>query len=163
EVLRIVPQELWDRVKAPQRARSEAVGEGVRRGLKAATAKRAGRKPKYLFSGLLRCGSCGARLVIADRRHYACSSRANGGEATCASDVRIKRSAVESGLLAGIKRDLLAPEVIAEVRREVLRTLRLKSRVDLGQPDRLAVVEREVANLTEAIASGALRASTAIG
>ena len=45
EHLRIVPKDLWDRVKSRQRACSEEAGEGVRRVLKAAAAKRSGRKP----------------------------------------------------------------------------------------------------------------------
>jgi DNA invertase Pin-like site-specific DNA recombinase len=113
ERLRIVPQELWDRVKARQRARSEDLGESVRRGLNAAPARRTGRKPKYLCSGLLNCSICGARFVMADRSHYACSSRVNGGAAACTSDSRIKRDVIESGLLTGIKNDLLAPDVLA--------------------------------------------------
>jgi hypothetical protein len=158
EGLRIVPQELWDRVKARQRARSEDLGKLVRRGLNSASAKRAGRKPKYLFSGLLNCGTCGARFVIADRTHYACASRVNGGAAACTSDVRIKREIIESGLLAGIKNDLLAPDVMAEVRRHVHKTVRDNARTLPDVGSRLQVVEREVANLTDAIASGTLRA-----
>ena len=163
ERLRIVPQELWDRVKARQRVRSEDVGESVRRALNAVTAKRAGRKPKFLFSGLLNCGICGARLVIADRTHYACSSRVNGGAAACASGVRVKRDIIESGLLAGIKNDLLAPDVVGEVRRQVQQIVRENARTLPDEGSRLQVVEREVANLTDAIASGTLRASVAIG
>jgi site-specific DNA recombinase len=162
ERLRIVPQELWDRVKARQRVRSEDVGESVRRALNAAAAKRKGRKPKFLFSGLLNCGICGARLVMADRTHYACSSRVNGGAAACASDVRIRRQIIESGLLAGIKNDLLAPDVMAEVRRQVQQIVRENARTLPDEGNRLQVVEREVANLTDAIASGTLRASAAI-
>ena len=162
ERLRIVPQELWDRVKARQRARSENVGASVRRGLNAVSAQRAGRKPKYLFSGLLNCGTCGARFVIADRTHYACASRVNGGAAACASDVRVKRETIESGLLAGIKNDLLAPEVMAEVRRHVHQIVRDHARTSPDEGNRLYVVEREVANLTDAIASGTLRASAAL-
>lgn len=161
ETLRIVPQELWDRVKARQRARSADRRACVRRGLNAAS-KRAGRKPKYLFSGLLSCGTCGARLVIADRTHYACASRINGGAAACASDVRIKRDIIESRLLAGIKNDLLAPDVMAEVRRHVHQVVRDNARTSPDKQERLQAVERKVANLTDAIASAALRASAAL-
>jgi len=162
ERLRIVPQELWDRVKARQRARSEDLGKRVRHSLNAVSAKRAGRKPKYLFSGLLNCGTCGSRFVVADRTHYACASRLNGGAAACASDVRVKREIIESGLLAGIKNDLLAPDVMAEVRRHVHQIVRDHSRTSPDEGNRLHVVEREVANLTDAIASGTLRASAAL-
>jgi site-specific DNA recombinase len=163
ESLRIVPQTLWDRVKARQKARSEAVGDRVRKGYQAALRNHAGRKPKFLFSGLLRCGTCGARLVIADRTHYACSSRVNGGEAACASDVRIKRTLVESGLLRGIKSELLTPEIIADIGRETRQSLRGKTRVTPApDPKRLASVEEEIRNLVDAIANGALRASPAM-
>ena len=134
ERLRIVPQDLWERVKARQKARSEDIGESVRRGHKAAAQKRTGRKPKFLFSGLLQCGLCGARFVIADRAHYACSSRVHSGESACASGVRIKRTLVESGLLAGIKRDLLAPEVVEEIRRYIKQSLRALSRASTPGP-----------------------------
>jgi len=153
---------LWDRVKARQRARSEDLGNRVRRGLNAISAKRAGRRPKYLFSGLLNCGTCGARFVIADRTHYACASRVNGGAAACGSDVRVKRETIEAGLLAGIKSDLLAPDVMAEVRRHVHQIVRDRARASPEEGSRLHVVEREVVNLTDAIASGTLRASAAL-
>jgi site-specific DNA recombinase len=162
ESLRIVPQALWDRVKARQKTRSEAIGDRVRKGYNAALRNRAGRKPKFLFSGLLRCG-CGGRFVIADRTHYACSSRLNGGETACASDVRIKRTVVESGLLRGIKSDLLTPEIIADIGREARQSLREAARATPpSDPRRLASVEEEIRNLVDAIASGALSASPAM-
>jgi site-specific DNA recombinase len=162
ERLRIVPRALWDRVKARQKVRSEEIGGRVRKGYQAALRSRPGRKPKFLFSGLLRCGLCGARFVIADRTRYACSSRVNGGQAACASDVRIKRTVVEGGLLRGIKSDLLAPQMIADIGCETRRSLKVKTRTAAPSPKRLAAVEEEVRNLVEAIASGALRTSPAM-
>jgi hypothetical protein len=70
---------------------------------------------------------------------------------------------VESRLLDGIKRDLLAPEIVAAVRREVQGAVeRMRTR---AKPDgaRMAQLSEEVANLTEAIASGMLKSSPAIG
>jgi hypothetical protein len=57
-------------------------------------------------------------LDVGERTHYARSSRLSGGEAACASDVRIKRTVAESGLLRRIKSDLLTPEIIADIGRE---------------------------------------------
>jgi hypothetical protein len=54
--LRIVPEPLWERVKARQRLRAAEVGEKIRRGLKGA----GGHGPRYLFSGLMKCESCGS-------------------------------------------------------------------------------------------------------
>ena len=50
--LRIIDQALWDKVKARQSAMQARIfGEGVRIEDR--------RRPRYLFSGLLKCGSCG--------------------------------------------------------------------------------------------------------
>jgi site-specific DNA recombinase len=155
-------QALWERVKARQKVRSEVIGDRVRKSDQAGLRDRAGRKPKFLFSGLLRCG-CGGRFVIANRTHYACSSRVNGGEAACASEVRIKRTVVESGLLGGIKSKLLTPEIIADIGRETRQSLRAATRLKPApDPRRLASVEEEIRNLVDAIANGALRASPAM-
>ena len=99
----------------------------LRGGLQAADCYRLGRKPKYLFSGLLCCGLCGARFVIADRTHYACSLRVNGGTSACSSDVRIKRTLVEGGLRDAIKSDLLSPEVVTDIERETRRALKARA------------------------------------
>ena len=97
--------------------------------------------------------------MIADRTHYACSSRVNGG--ACANSVRVKRSIIEAGILAGTKREPLRPEVIAEGRRRVSRALKGRKE-KLVDAKRLAQLQCEIANLTDAIAAGALRASPAI-
>src|SRR5262249_13580156 len=53
-------------------------------------------------------------------------------------------------------------EVMAEVRRHVYQIVRDHARTSADEGNRLYVVEREVANLTDAIASGTLRASAAL-
>ena len=162
ERLRIVPQSLWNRVKRRQRARSETIGDRVRKGLQAAECCRPGRKPKYLFSGLIHCGCCGARYVIADRTHYACSTRVNGGPLACPSNIRIKRAVVESGLREGIQSDLLSPEILYEIERETRRGLKAHRRTARLDSKRVAAAEEEIGNLVEAIASGKLRGSQAL-
>jgi site-specific DNA recombinase len=112
EALRIVPDELWQRVKARQRQRTETIGQKIKAGVSRDRAQRTGRNPKYLFSGLLKCGKCGSNFVMAGRDHYACATRLNGGEAACDNDAYLRRSQIEPGLLAGIKRELSTPEVI---------------------------------------------------
>lgn len=77
--------------------------------------------------------------------------------------MRIKRTVVESGLLRGIKSDLLTPEIIADIGRETRQSLRGKTRVTPApDPKRLASVEEEIGNLVNAIANDALRASRAM-
>ena len=56
ESTRIVPQELWDRVKVSQSRRSIESGEKIAAGKRSA----GGHGPRYLFSGLMRCETCGS-------------------------------------------------------------------------------------------------------
>src|SRR5262249_39701503 len=66
--LRIVDDDLWNRVKVRQReSRSQVITktEGVR-------CERA-RRPRYLLSGLLKCGKCGGGFSKISQTHYGCS------------------------------------------------------------------------------------------
>jgi site-specific DNA recombinase len=57
--LRIVPQALWEQVRARLRERAHDAGERVKRGLSRVGAKRTGRAPsRHLLSGLLKCSEC---------------------------------------------------------------------------------------------------------
>ena len=159
ESLRIVPQALWDRVKARQQEQSDRIGDRVKRGLSKDAANRIGRGPKYLFSGLLKCGKCGANYTIASKTSYACASYVNGRG--CENDARIRRDVVETGLLAGIKQELLSPEHIKEVRRRVVKLLTAKKPL-ADQPKAIDKAEAEVVNLTDAIANGLLKSSPAL-
>jgi site-specific DNA recombinase len=160
ERLRIVPNDLWERVKARQRDRTQIVGERVRAGIAAGNAGRTGRGPKFLFSGLLRCGHCGSNFVIANKTAYACASHVGGRD--CSNDAYVARSIVESGLLAGIREELSRPEVVAEARKRIVAALRARKKPSPPSADRIAKLEREVAALVDAIAQGSLRASPAL-
>jgi site-specific DNA recombinase len=78
--LRIVPQKLWDRVKARQREQHEA-SEAIRKALHERA--RFAPPPGYLFSSLLKCGVCGANFVICNQSAYGCASYTNGGKHAC--------------------------------------------------------------------------------
>src|SRR5262249_27665396 len=143
ERLRIVPQELWDRVKARQARRTATIGRRVAAGLSRNAARRVGGEPKFPFSGLLKCGVCGANFIMAGKDHYACSTRVNGGKSLCSNDAYLKKSEIEPGLVAGIKRQLAEPEVLKEIQRRV--RLRLKSAAASDDRQRqIAKLEREV-------------------
>lgn len=68
--LRIVPDDLWDRVQAELARRAET---NAKHG-NAAHARRA----RHLFSGLLACGTCGATYVRAGRSGYRCNESRKG-------------------------------------------------------------------------------------
>ena len=71
--LRIVPQPLWEAVKARQQAI-----EGMT--VKLRGALRRGRLPRYLLSGLLTCQQCGGAFRCVNGREYGCASHRDGGE-----------------------------------------------------------------------------------
>jgi hypothetical protein len=108
------------------------------------------------------CADCGANFIMAGRDHYACASRLNGGEAACTNDLYLRRSHIEPGLIAGIKRDLLNETVITEILRRT--RVRLRSRKDptAEARQRIDSLENQVLNLADAVAAGALRSSPAI-
>jgi DNA invertase Pin-like site-specific DNA recombinase len=145
ESLRIVPQALWDRVKARQRIRSEDIGSRIKAGHRSP-----GRAPRYLFSGLLKCELCGSSMVTSDGRGYMCSGYLNGR--ICTNNLRAPRLRAEARLLGTIKRDLLTDSAIAEFKRRLRRAM--------GRPDPTAQtrkrLEAEIEHVSDAIAKGLL-------
>jgi site-specific DNA recombinase len=122
--LRIVSEDLWQRVTARRERRARAIGERVKRGIAEPSARCTGRAPKYVFSTLLQCGQCSANFVMVDKAFYGCSSFKHGGAAACTNNLRIKRTLIQDGLVRGIRTDLLAPEVVAEVERRYAKRMR---------------------------------------
>lgn len=169
--LRIVPPDLWERVRARQRERSALVGDKVRAGLSHAAANgHAGavtRGPKYLLSGLLKCGTCGSNFVVSGTgQQYVCASHTNGGRHACANHLRVPRARVEERLLSSVVDRLLSDEAIDRFKRDVRELLQTQRRETAQQrQERLRQAKRlrsEVDNLADAIATGALRTSAAL-
>ena len=161
ERLRIVSDELWQRVKARQQGIHNGVGKLVRGGFRQ-RAPGAGRPAKYLFSGLLQCSVCEASFVIRNRTCYACASWWNG--AACTNEINVSRELLEGVMLSGIREDLTDPAIIVEfeTRFRVAQRRQEKAEV-IDQRPRIALLQNEIENLTQAIASGGLRGSQAIG
>jgi hypothetical protein len=94
--LRIVPQALWNKVEARQRAQSEKYGMAVRKGLQREMRRGSARAPKYLLSSLLKCGACGAHFVMTNRAYYSWSTYRGGGPAACSNHVLVHRETAEA-------------------------------------------------------------------
>ncbi len=153
--LRIVTDDLWERVKARQREirhSSAAIREALH------VNARTGRGPKYLFSGLLICGACGGKYVITEPHRYGCSTWLYRGESVCANTVKVSRTLVETLLLESIQRDLFTDEALALFKQETARLLaerRQAQTPDLVQAKaRLAQVEQQIAHMLAAIKEG---------
>lgn len=162
EDLRIIPQFLWDRVRQRQKAQSYAVGYRVKEGLADARKSNGGRRPRYLLSGLLQCPECGGGYTIVSHGNYACSTHRNGGEAACANGTRFKRLDAEKALLTGLQERMLDDDTVEYVREAVIKMVREQGNTKPNTANRRRLLEAEIANLTDAIASGGLHASQAI-
>jgi site-specific DNA recombinase len=110
--LKIIDDDLWDRVRKRQELRRRVRGDAISRGI--TTAKRiGGADPRYLLGGLLKCGSCGARMIGDSRRDFICPSYSAGG---CDNDLRVRRDEVHAALLEPLNEYLLNDEMTAKVR-----------------------------------------------
>jgi site-specific DNA recombinase len=153
--LAIVPAELWSAVRTRFASLPVIWGYPKSRGL----APRAMTTP-YLFSGLLKCGECGANLIIATgggtHRHkkYACSRRFNRGG--CENDLYIRRDDLEDLLLGKLQSEVLRPEVVdyavAEFRSRLEAVRGNMSDSLAGNRQRKARLEAEVRRLVSAVA-----------
>jgi site-specific DNA recombinase len=162
--LRIVSADLWENVKARQSEQAARVGARVRRGMSRHQARATGTYPKYLLSGLVRCGICGSTLVVSGpRQAYVCASRVNGGLHACGNKLRLPRVRLEKQLLSWVHGILVGDDA----REHLLRAWRSWSGEKLPTTESAASahVERldelcdEISNLIDAIAHGALRSS----
>jgi site-specific DNA recombinase len=153
--LAIVPADLWSAVRARFAALPEIRGYPKSRGL----VPRAMTSP-YLFSGLLKCGECGANLIIATgggtHRHkkYACSRHFNRGG--CENDLYIRRDDLEDLLLEKLQAEILQPEVIdyaiMEFQKQLEAALGSLSDDLTAERQRKARLETEVRRLVSAVA-----------
>ena len=149
--LAIVDRSTWEAVQARLSGRRQAhYGHPC--------AKRPGRQPRHLLSGILRCAECGGPLAVVDRYSYGCVAAKDRG--TCTSRVRVPRAAAERSILAGIKSDLLSEQAFQLFQRSVTAALRQFAPDDSSIRRHLAAAERERENILRAIRSGIITPST---
>ncbi len=91
ERLRIVSDDLWDRVHVVQSARTPR-GEAIR-----AAKRRLGRGPALWLSSLLVCSECGSNYVQYGRTDYVCSGFYNGS--SCSNGTRFRIADIERAVL----------------------------------------------------------------
>ena len=99
--LRIIPQDLWEAAKARQKdldARPNGLWHRNR--------------PRYLLSGLLRCGVCGGGYAKINASHYGCAASKNKGESVCANRKTIKRDVLESKVLSALQTHLMRDDLL---------------------------------------------------
>ena len=92
--------------QARQRLRTSEAGNKIAAGKRSA----GGKGPRYLFSGLMRCESCGSNFVMTNSERYACAGHTNGR--ICDNDRTVRRKVPERRLLAAIQSSLLTEEAV---------------------------------------------------
>ena len=114
------------------------------------------RRPNYLLSGLLRCGTYGGGFSKISQSHYGCSTARNKG--TCDNLFAIRRDRLEATVLDGLKHQLMQPELVAAFVDEFHREINRQRAEQDGHRDRTArdleKTEREIGRLIEAIKAG---------
>jgi len=110
--LRIVDDELWQRVKLRQAELAKQF-EATTNGVRAARAERLNRlrRPAFLLSGLLTCGCCGGKYGIVVNDRYGCLGHFRKG--ICGNGRTIRRDDIERRVLAGLTDKLVSPEAVA--------------------------------------------------
>ena len=136
-----MPLELWDRVKLRQATLS--------RGPKPRTeiARQpffAQQRPRYLLTGKMTCGSCGASYAKSGKTRFGCQGAAKKGPTWCDNRLTIRQDELDTRVLAGLASEMLRDNVIAAFLSEYeAETRRLTAETVSARPER----EAELANL----------------
>jgi len=91
--LAIVPRELFEAAQARRALLGGPRSNGAELGRR--------RRPKHLLSGLLKCASCGASMIIVCGDRVGCSAHENKG--TCDNRRSIRLAAIETRVVAALK------------------------------------------------------------
>lgn len=143
--LRFVEQKQWDAVKTKQG--------------KIASHKTLGntRRPKNLFSFLIKCGVCGGGCSMISQSHYGCSTARNKG--TCSNLRSVKQETLERSVLSTMQHHLIDEQLTQEFVREYTRhmnEIHMSHNAALhGYESELKRIDAKLGKMVDAIADGA--------
>ena len=150
--MRIIDQDLWDRVKA----RQAAVALGKQDKPDAGFWDR--RRPRYLLSGLIKCGACGGGFVKVSKDHFGCATARNKG--TCTNTRTIRGDVLEETVLGGLQHRLMDDELLSlfcDEYTKQINALRMAESAGRAKDEaRLKQIDREQDRIIDAIADGTL-------
>ena len=107
--LRIVDDGLWNAAKARQAAiKTKREDDGT----EVENSFRDRRRPKYLFSGLIKCGCCGGGYAMISADLMGCSTARNKG--TCDNRRSAQRERLEARVLNALRYHLMDPALFKE-------------------------------------------------
>jgi len=156
--LRIIDQQLWDQVQARLTAMTAARLEIT------SSSHESGpggyrfweqRRPKYLLTGKVVCGVCGATFASLGKDYLGCRQAKQGA---CRNTPWIRRSHLQAHVLDVLGRQLMAPDLVAEFvtafSAEWNRLIVKHAADDNAQRRELQLVDRKIANLIDALSEG---------
>lgn len=95
--LRIIDQDVWEKVRAYQGSLDRKLSMGDKR------------RPPKLFSHLLKCGCCGGGMSIVAQGRYGCSTARNKG--TCDNRLTVMETDIEKRVLHALKNRLMQKDL----------------------------------------------------
>ncbi len=147
--LRIIDDELWQATKDRQEE-NKANWDTSKLGFWDR------KRPRYLFSGLMKCGVCGGSIVNINSERVGCANARNKGTCDCRQTLR--REALEATVLDGLRNELMEPDLFAIFCEEYTRhmnTLRIEASSSLeGYRAELSKVTRDIDRVIQAIIDG---------
>src|SRR3954469_20608894 len=114
------------------------------------------RRPQYLFSGLTKCGLCGAGFIMTGKHRLGCFGARDQGR--CDNHLTIRRDEVEARVLSALQDKLLRQDLFEEFCDEFTREmtrLRMEHRAGLSAAEReIERIEARRKKLVESIMEG---------
>ncbi len=164
--LRLVPQEVWEKVRARrQEVRRSWPGGKGRRGFSKEQTGREMQFPTHLLSGTMTCGKCGAAIAEVSGKsggYYGCLGAAKGA---CDNKMLVRRTLVEKIIITALRERLESPEnirhVLERVEEEVKKLYAHIPEAIRMKETELGSEERRLANFLDFIGDG--RGSKALG
>ncbi len=147
--LRIIPQSLWEDVRERQ---------GALQTKNTSTPIWDRRRPRTLFSGLLKCGSCGGGFSKVSQTQFGCSTGRNKGWDVCDNRLTISQKELEGFVLEAMQQNLMDQGMLEVFCSEYARERnRLNAEAEHGRSaleKELAAVNRDHGKLVDAIIAG---------
>ena len=153
--LRIVSDTLWQAAKSRQASLDLAMA--ARPGDKAPFWSK--QRPKFLFSGLMRCAACGSGYSKSGAERFGCSGARNKGPSACTNTLTIRRDELETTVLSALRHRLMDPlQFEAYAKHYVAEWNRMQASAAAqlnGKRLELTKVSQQLSKLVDALADGA--------
>ena len=158
--LKIISDELWQKVKQRQRYLKEITNGKYTKAKKIYA--------RNLFSGLMSCGICQGNIVIVSGGKYAkygCSNNWNKGFSVCENTAKIDKNRIELEILQALKLDFRNDKFINYLFKKVNAIIRAKFKENKNVlmyralKDELKKINREIDNFINAIKAGIITES----